>query len=171
MRVMKKLLIIALILCLTGCKSENKGNYTPKEETSEIEQIYEPETIIENEYGQMDSEFGTYELIYNGELKFEVDNDYLIDMFAIKFEEPLYANSEIGTAHIEGEFRYSYGGDNHIVKLNTIEANFFYMADSGKDFFQIDVEGNQIRYWLYSKGKAELVINKIWRFVPMEVVE
>lgn len=164
---MKKLLIIALILSLTGCKSENKGNYTPKEETSKIEQIYEPKTIIENEYGQMDSNFGTYELIYNGELRFEVDNDYLIDMFAIKFEEPLFANSEIGTAHIEGEFRY----DNHIVKLNTIEANFFYMADSGKDFFQIDVEGNQIRYWLYSKGKAELVINKIWRFVPMEVSE
>ena len=161
---MKKLLIIALILSLTGCKSENKRNYTPKEETSEIEQIQEPKTIIKNEYGQMDSNFGTYELIYNGELKFEVDNDYLIDMFAIKFEEPLFANSEIGTAHIEGEFRY----DNCIVKLNTIEANFFYMADSGKDFFQIDVEGNQIRYWLYSKGKAELVINKIWRFVPNE---
>lgn len=159
---MKKLLIIALILSLTGCKSENKGNYTPKEETSEIEQIQEPKTIIKNEYGYMDSNFGTYDLIYNGELKFEVDNDYLIDMFAIKFEEPLFADSEIGTAHIAGEFRY----DNYIVKLNTIEADFFYMADSGKDFFQIDVEGNQIRYWLYSKGKAELVINKIWRFVP-----
>lgn len=165
---MKILLIIALILSLTGCKSENKGNYTPKEETSGIEQIYEPKTIIDNEYGQMNSNFGTYELIYNGELKFQVDNDYLIDMFAIKFEEELFANSEIGTAHIEGEFRYEYQGNNYITKLNTIEANFFYMADSGKDFFQIDVEGNQIRYWLYSKGKAELVINKIWRFVPNE---
>lgn len=161
---MKKLLIIALILSLTGCKSENKGNYTPKEETSEIEQIQEPKTIIENEYGYMDSEFGTYELIYNGEMKFEVDNDYLIDMFAIKFEEPLYANSEIGTAHIEGEFRY----DNCVVKLNTIEANFFYMGESGKDWFQISVKHNEIKYWLYSKSKAELVINKIWRFVPNE---
>lgn len=165
---MKKLLIIALILGLTGCESENKGNYTPKEETSEIEQIQEPKTIIKNEYGYMDSRLGNYEIIYNGELKLEVDNSYLIDMTAISFEEDLYANSEIGTAHIAGEFRYSYGGDNYIVKLNTIEANFFYMADSGKDFFQIDVESNQIRYWLYSKGKAELVINKIWRFVPNE---
>lgn len=168
---MKKLLIIALILCLTGCKSESKGNYTPKEETSEIEQIYEPKTIIKNIYGNMNSKFGTYELIYNGEMNFEVDDHYLTNMFAVEFEEPLFADSEIGTAHISGEFRYSYGKDNYITKLNTIEANIFYMTDSGKDFFQIDVEGNQIRYWLYSKGKAELVINKIWRFVPTEVSE
>ena len=32
---MKKLLIFGLILCLTGCKSENEGNYTPKQETVE----------------------------------------------------------------------------------------------------------------------------------------
>ena len=164
---MKKLLIIALILSLTGCKSENKGNYTPKEETSKIEQIYEPETIIKNEYGQM-NEQGTYELIYDDEISFQVNDDYLIDRFALEFGFPLqlvrYEN-----CHLTGEFRYSYGGDNYVVKLNEIDIGIFYMADSGKDFFQIDVEGNQIRYWLYSKGKAELVINKIWRFVPMEV--
>lgn len=161
---MKKLLIIALILGLTGCKSENKGNYNPKEEMSEIEQIYEPKTIIKNEYGQM-NEQGTYELIYDDEISFQVNDDYLIDRFALEFEFPLqlvhYEN-----CHLSGEFRYSYGGDNYVVKLNEIDIGIFYMADSGKDFFQIDVEDNQIRYWLYSKGKAELVINKIWRFVP-----
>jgi hypothetical protein len=163
---MKKLLIIALILSLTGCKSENDGNYTPKEEMSKIEQIYKPKTIIKNEYGQM-NERGTYELIYNDEISFQVNDDYLVDRFALEFGFPLqlvhYEN-----CHLTGEFRYSYGGDNYVVKLNEIDIGFFYMADSGKDFFQIDVEGNQIRYWLYSKGKAELVINKIWRFVPNE---
>lgn len=168
---MKKLLIFALILSLTGCKSENKGNYTPKEETSENDTTNDTkETIAKNEYGYMnENELGTYEIIFNGEKTFTVNDNYLIDMLALEFDEELMIDTtDYTTPHLSGEFRYSYGGKDYVTKLNEINIGFFYTADSGRDFFQIDVEGNQIRYWLYSKGKAELVINKIWRFVPNE---
>ena len=85
---MKKLLIFGLILCLTGCKSENKGNYNPKQETVDNEQIYEPKTTIINEYGYM-NEKGRYELVYDDEIKFKVKDNYLTNEFALEFELPL----------------------------------------------------------------------------------
>lgn len=166
---MKKLLIFGLILCLTGCKSENEGNYTPKQETVENEQIYEPKTIVKNEYGQM-NEKGYYDLIYDNKISFEVNDDYLTNEYALSFDYPLEVVDYEG-CHLSGEFKYTYNGDNYVVKLNQVNIGFFYMGESGNDFFQIVVKDNQIRYWLYSKGKAELVINKIWRFVPTEVSE
>ena len=173
---MKKLLIFILLFALVGCKDTNinknnnqnniNNNQNNKEESSQ-----EIETIIDNEYGYMnETNQGYYELIYDDEITFEVNNDYLVDRFALEFDFPLNV-VHYETCHLSGEFRYTYAGNNYITKLNEINIGFFYMGESGKDFFQIDVEDNQIRYWMYSKGKATLTINKIWKFVPYNNIE
>lgn len=162
-----KIFLIFIFLCgIFGCTKKDEPAKSPPEiKEEEIEKKVEKETVISYEYGYMDSEFGTYELIYDGEILLEVDDDYIIDRLAFEYEEDFFANSEIGTVHIEGLFTYSCN-KYYMTYLNTIEANFFYMGEGGDDFFQLDVKGNQIRYWLYSTGQANLRIYKIWKFIP-----
>lgn len=173
---MKKLLIFILLFSLVGCKNTNntnlnKNNNDTTNDTKEETPNNEIETITLNEYGYMNEKNqGYYKLIYNDEITFNVNDDYLIDMFALEFEEKLNV-VHYETCHLSGEFRYTYNNKNYITKLNEINIGFFYMGKSGKDFFQIDVEDNQIRYWMYSKGKATLTINKIWKFVPYNNIE
>lgn len=165
---MKKLLIITLILSLAGCKRENVVNYTIENENLKDEEVYVPKTIVKNYNGSMDNQlYGEYVLIYDDEITFEVNKRYLVDMGALRFDFPLNVVNYEG-CHLSGEYRYTYKGDNYIVKLNEIRIGHFYNAEEGGNFFHLVVEDNEIRYWLYSKGKAELVINKIWRFVPNE---
>ena len=163
---MKKLLIIALILSLTGCKSENKGNYTPKEETSKIEQIYEPKEIVKEIYGYMNKqEFGEYELIFDDEIVVSVNKGYDTYDPLLEFDYKINT-SQHETAHLTGEFRYEQNNTTTIIKLNEIDIGYYYQENSNY-FFHIVVVENEIRYWLYSpNGKATLTINKIWRFVP-----
>lgn len=167
---MKLILIIALLFGMVGCsKKEEPTKPQPEIKEEEPEESPKIETVVLNEYGYMDSELGTYELIYDGEILLEVDDDYIIDRLAFEYDEDFYANSEIGTVHIEGLFTYSCN-KYYMTYLNTIEANIFHMGEGGEDFFQLDVEGNQIRYWLYSTGQANLRIYKIWRFIPNEQI-
>ena len=167
---MKKLLIIALILSLTGCKNDteikrqNESNINVFEEKEEP--TYIPKEIVNEIHGEMNGE-GLYEVIYEGEKTLSVDKRYMIDETALIFSFPIEIG-EKGMSHLSGEFRYTHNRDNYILKLDKICIDFFYMGVGGENFFHITVKDNQIRYWLYSKGKAELVINKIWRFVPNE---
>lgn len=172
---MKKLLIFILLFSLVGCKNESSDTQSNTQNDiqsdTQEEKPQEMETITLNEYGYMnETNQGYYELIYNDEITFNVNDDYLIDMFALEFEEKLNV-VHYETCHLSGEFRYTYNNKNYITKLNEINIGFFYMGESGKDFFQIDVKDNQIRYWMYSKGKATLTINKIWKFVPYNNIE
>lgn len=172
---MKKLLIFILLFSLVGCKNESSDTQSNTQNDiqsdTQEEKPQEMETITLNEYGYMnETNQGYYELIYNDEITFNVNDDYLIHMFALEFEEKLNV-VHYETCHLSGEFRYTYNNKNYITKLNEINIGFFYMGESGKDFFQIDVEDNQIRYWMYSKGKATLTINKIWKFVPYNNIE
>lgn len=176
---MKKLLIFILLFSLVGCKNTNNSNNNnntninnnDNTQNNNKEELPKIETLNLNVYGYMDEiENGYYELIYDDEITFEVNNDYLIDRFALEFDFPLNV-VHYETCHLSGEFRYTYNNKNYITKLNEINIGFFYMGESGKDFFQIDVEDNQIRYWMYSKGKATLTINKIWKFMPYNNIE
>lgn len=165
---MKLLLIFVLLFGLTGCNNNDTKKDTINDtinDTKEQEEK-EPETITLNEYGSMNQNHrGYYNLIFEGEKTFTVNDDYLIDMFALEFDEDINIDTE-ETAHLSGEFRYTYGGKNYVTKLNEINIGFFHMGEGGKDFFQIDVKGNQIRYWLYSTDNATLIIRKIWSFTP-----
>ena len=176
---MKKILIFILLFSLVGCKNTNNTNLNKNNNDTTNDTLndtkedkpQEIQTITLNEYGYMnETNQGYYELIYNDEITFNVNDDYLIDMFALEFEEKLNV-VHYETCHLSGEFRYTYNNKNYITKLNEINIGFFYMGESGKDFFQIDVKDNQIRYWMYSKGKATLTINKIWKFVPYNNIE
>ena len=165
---MKIALIIALLLGMVGCsKKEEPKRPQVQQKEEQKEESPKIETVILNEYGHMTSELGTYELIFDGEILLEVDDNYIIDHVAFEYDEEFFADSNIGTVHIEGLFTYSCGKF-YMTNLNTIEADFFYMGEGGGDFFQFDVKGNQIRYWLYSTGQANLRIYKIWRFIPYE---
>lgn len=169
---MKKLLIFILLFSLVGCKNtnnsnnNNNSNINSNTQNNNKEESQELETITINEYGYMNEKNqGYYELIHDNKISFEVNNDYLTNVAALQFDEKINV-ADYETAHLSGEFRYTYNNKNYIVKLNEINIGFFYMGNGGNDFFQIVVKDNQIRYWLYSKGKATLTINKMWKFVP-----
>ena len=174
---MKKLLIFILLFSLVGCKNtnnsnnNNNSNINSNTQNNNKEESQELETITLNEYGYMNEKNqGYYELIHDNKISFEVDNDYLTNVLALEFDEKINV-VDYETAHLSGEFRYTYNNKNYIVKLNEINIGFFYMGNGGNDFFQIVVKDNQIRYWMYSKGKATLIINKIWKFVPYNNIE
>lgn len=175
---MKKLLIFILLFSLVGCKNTNNSNNNNNsninsntQNNNKEESPQELETITINEHGYMNEKNqGYYELIQDNKISFEVNNDYLTNVVALQFDEKINV-VDYETAHLSGEFRYTYNNKNYIVKLNEINIGFFYMGNGGNDFFQIVVKDNQIRYWLYSKGKATLTINKIWKFVPYNNIE
>ena len=164
---MKKIIALLMLFALTGCNTNNNEKTALPTTSNEIVNVeQEKETITLNEYGFMnENNVGYYELIYNDEISFEVNNDYLTNEFALEFDRELIL-VDYETCHLSGEFRYSYDNKDYVVKLNEINIGFFYMGVGGENFFQIDVKRKQIRYWLYSKGNATLVINKVWRYVP-----
>lgn len=171
---MKKLLILIMLFSLVGCKNtnnssnNNNSNINNNTQNNNKEESQELETVTINEYGYMNEKNqGYYELIHDNKISFEVNNDYLTNVVALQFDEKINV-VDYETAHLSGEFRYTYNNKNYIVKLNEINIGFFYMGNGGNDFFQIVVKDNQIRYWLYSKGKATLTINKIWKFIPYQ---
>jgi hypothetical protein len=165
---MKLILILALLFGMVGCSKKEEPSKPQEEEKEETKEESRPiKTIVLNEFGHMDSELGIYELIFDGELRFKVDDDYLMNILAFEYEEPLFSNGEIGTVHIEGDFVYSHNNV-YLTHLNKIEGNFFYMGEGGDDFFQLNIVDNKITYSMYSTGQAVLKIYKIWRFIPNE---
>lgn len=149
-------MILTGAILLVGCtKQEDNNKYTSsKTQESEKEEPKQQETIYLTEHAQME-EKKQYNIIFDGELKLEVKNDYIIDHVAMTFEndEPVQYRDR---SYIDGEFRYG----NYVVKLDTITSGYYYMGVGAKDSFQLEFKDNQLRYWL--RSNATLIINKIY---------
>lgn len=154
---MKKLIamILTVAILLVGCsKQEDNNKYTSSKPATSEKEEPKQETIHLTEHAQME-EKKQYDIIFDGELKLEVKNNYIVDYVAMTFEtdEPVQYRNR---SYIDGEFRYG----NYVVKLDTITSEYYYMGVGAKDSFQLEFKGNQLRYWL--RSNATLIINKIY---------
>lgn len=163
----KLILIFIFLFNLAACKNNDQ----PKQQIT-TEEAEKPaaeqkiETIVKNDYGNMNENWGIYDPLLNKPLIFETnETDYHYDRLAIKFDEELNVDLNFQT-HLSGKFTYYYKNKEYILNLNTILIGYSYHGVDDYSYFFIEVDNNEIRYTL--RGNAKLEIDQIWRFIPNE---